>query len=249
MFETTTVISRKRHWRIRFWCTLPASIAVHLSVLTAITVVQAWDVSFPVSPPQVVGPYRLLVTLPLPPRPPPPPPTTTVARTGPVAKPGDDVAPNAIPDGIPDLLPVSGIESEGADGGVEGGVAGGESGGVIGGVEGSVAPLEPSPRGGTVVVARDTTLPLTEVWKPYPLYPHKWRKLGVEDSLVIRYRIDRNGRVIETIVLVPPEHREFADESLAAIRTWRFEPFLVDGEPVEVVHELTVNFRFERSGG
>jgi len=248
MFESSTVISRKRRWRVLFWCTLPASLAAHLSLLIAITAIQTWDVSFPATPPQVVEPYRLLVAVPLPPRPPPPPAATRAARTGPAPRLSDDYAPVAIPDEVPELLPTTGAVSAGIEGGVAGGMEGGEIGGVVGGVEGSVAPLEPAPRDGTVVVARDTSLPLTIVWKPYPIYPSKLRRHGVEDSLVLRYRIDKRGRVIDVVVLEHPEHREFAEESINAIREWRFKPLLVDGKPVEVVHELTVNFRLERTG-
>jgi len=249
MFESSTVISRKRHWRVLFWCTLPASLAAHLFAVIGITAVQTWDVSFPATPPQVVQPYRLLVAVPLPPRPPSPPPAPRVALTGPVARLSDDFAPIAIPDEVPELVRGRGGGRGGVEGGFAGGVKGWETGGVAGGVEGSVAPPEPAPRDGTVVVARDTSLPLTIVWKPYPIYPSKLRRHGVEDSLVLRYRIDKRGRVVEVVVLEQPEHREFAEESINAIQEWRFKPLLVDGKPVEVVHELTVNFRLERSGG
>lgn len=249
MFESSLVISKKRRWRRLFWASLPASLVAHLSVLIGLTAAQAWDASFPVAPPQTVEPYLLLVAAPLPPMPPPPPPAPRLARTAPAVRLPDGFAPTAIPDETPDLLPTTGAAWEGVEGGSIGGVAGGELGGVVGGVEGSVAPLEPSPHAGTFVVARDANLPLTIVSRIYPTYPRKLRRLGVEDSLVLRYRIDKRGRVVEAEILVRPQHSEFATESIKAVRSWRFEPHLIDGEPVEVVHELTVNFRIERLGG
>lgn len=47
--------------------------------------------------------------------------------------------------------------------------------------------------------------------------------------------------------VVKPEREEFARVTLAVIRRWRFHPYHDEnGEPKEVVHELTVEFRVSR---
>jgi outer membrane biosynthesis protein TonB len=40
----------------------------------------------------------------------------------------------------------------------------------------------------------------------------------------------------------------FDEATVRAIRNWRFRPMIKDGQPTEVVHELTVLFRLEREG-
>ena len=169
-----------------------------------------------------------------------------VAPTEPLQTLPDDVAPNAIPDSVPEFVPPPADASSGLDSGVEGGIEGGEIGSVVGDTEGGVMPPEPPPVPDTIVIPRDEKLPLKALSMTYPLYPDKWRLRQVEDSLVLRYRIDKKGRVVETVILVAPRFPEFAEASIDAIRYWRFRPLTVNGEPKEVVHELTINFRIER---
>lgn len=245
MFETTAVISKRRGWRGVFWGMLPASLAAHAMVAVGIVAVQTWEVTFPFAPPPMIEGYRIMVAVPVPP-PPPPPPAGSIARAEPVQKLPDNVAPNAIPAEIPEILPTQVSEASGSEGGIEGGVEGGEIGGVVGGVEGGILPAEPPPPPDTIVVARDARLPLKPISMNYPIYPDKWRYRKIEDTLVLKYRIDKKGRVADVIVLQHPRHKEFSEASLAAIRSWRFQPLTINGEPKEVIHELTVNFRIEK---
>jgi protein TonB len=249
MFETTAVISKKRRWRGMFWGMLPTSIAAHLLIGVGIVAVQTWDVVFPSAPPARVEAYQYLVALAVPPPPPPPPPPAAapVQRTETLQKLPDNVAPNAIPEEIPLVEPKPSSPSDGIDTGVEGGVEGGEIGGVVGGTAGGVMPPgPPPPPPDTIVIGRDEKLPLRPLSMTYPIYPDKWRYRSVEDSLVLRYHIDKKGRVIEVIILTPPRFKEFAEVTVAAVRSWRFRPLTVNGEPKEVLHELTVNFKIEK---
>jgi protein TonB len=227
---------------------LPASIAAHVIAGFGIVAVQTWDVNFPLVPPATVEPYRILVALAVPPPPPPPPAAAAPARASePLEKLPDNVAPEVIPDVVPETLPLPVAASEGAIGGVEGGIEGGEVGGMIGGTEGGVMPPgPPPPPPDTIVVPRDEKLPLKAVSMNYPIYPDKWRYRNIEDSLVLRYRIDKKGRVVEVVLLRPPRFPEFAEAAISAVRSWRFRPLTINGEPKEVLHELTVNFRIER---
>lgn len=249
MFETTAVVSRKRRRRGFFWGMLPMSIAAHAMAGFGVVAVQTWDVSFPKAPPARVEAYRLMVALAVPPPPPPPPPPASAPaqRQEPTEKLPDNVAPNFIPEAIPDVPPPPVNGAEGSDAGVEGGVAGGEIGGVVGGTEGGVMPPGPPPAPpDTVVIPRDEKLPLKPLSMNYPIYPDKWRYRNVEDTLVLRYHIDKKGRVDEVVLLTPPRFPEFAEAAISAVRSWRFRPLTVNGEPKEVLHELTVNFRIEK---
>lgn len=249
MFETTAVVSKKRSWRGMFWGMLPASLAAHAAAGLAVILVQTWDVNFPTVPPAKVEAFRWMVALAVPPPPPPPPPPAAapVQRSETLQKLPDNVAPVAIPDVIPEVLPNPAPASDGSDSGVEGGVEGGEIGGMIGGTVGGVAPLGPPPAPpDTIVFGRDEKLPLKPISMNYPIYPDKWRYRNIEDTLVLRYHIDKKGRVDEVVLLRPPQFPEFAEAAIDAVKSWRFRPLTINGEPKEVLHELTVNFRIEK---
>jgi TonB family protein len=69
-----------------------------------------------------------------------------------------------------------------------------------------------------------------------------------EGQLVVRYIIGRDGRVKDVIVIDHAEDSAFDQAAVRAIRNWRFRPMIKDGQPTEVVHELTVLFRLEQEG-
>ena len=68
-------------------------------------------------------------------------------------------------------------------------------------------------------------------------------------SLNPRTYVCRNGIDLKRYALTPPEREEFARETVSKIRQWRFHPYRdAGGQPKEVAHELTVNFRLVRKG-
>jgi len=259
MFETVVPQSvSKRSSRRVFYETLPVSLALH-GIVGAVAVVAAvWNVAFPIESPRLARAYQL-ASLPEPP-PPPPPPAPPKAVVQPVRQavstvipPQQEVAPTVIPDVIPIVvneLPKS-IVTAGVVGGVEGGIEGGTVGGTLEGVPGGELG---GPKGGTLRgsvtdnrlhIERDKPLPLYPVSQVYPAYPENARLRNWEDSLVVRYVIGIDGRVKEVTVVNPPEKPIFAEAAVRAIRTWRFRPYVKDGQAQEVVHELTVNFVIE----
>ncbi|HKR64367.1 MAG TPA: energy transducer TonB, partial [Thermoanaerobaculia bacterium] len=81
----------------------------------------------------------------------------------------------------------------------------------------------------------------------FPPYPEYALSRGWQDQLVVRYLIGKDGRVKEVTVIEPPERSEFTRVALSTIRHWRFHPFRDEkGEPKEVMHELTVQFKIAR---
>jgi TonB family protein len=76
-----------------------------------------------------------------------------------------------------------------------------------------------------------------------PAYPPDAQAARVQGTVAIEMMIGTDGRVVYAYVVrsVP-----MLDEAaLATARRWRFEPTLVNGVPVPVVCEMTVNFRLE----
>jgi protein TonB len=253
MFETVVPERVSPRSRKLFYEMLPLSLTIHACAAAVLVVSASWRVDFPVNSPRMYEVFALAEVPPPPPPPPPPPvaraqpvPVRTVVRM-------PDVAPNVIPDEIPVVLPeppapevAEAAPIPGAQpGGVEGGVAGGEVGGDVGGTIASVAPPAPSPR--VIEVARDAPLPMGAIDQEYPVYPEFYITRGIQDSLVVRYLIGKDGLIKEVSVIRPPEHADFAREALSKIRHWRFHPYRDEhGEPKEVSHELTVEFKIAR---
>lgn len=75
-----------------------------------------------------------------------------------------------------------------------------------------------------------------------PRYPPSARAAGVEGTAVIRAVVRRNGRVGNVEVLRDPG-MGLGDAAAEAVRRWRFQPARLNGEPIEVQYNVTVNFR------
>jgi periplasmic protein TonB len=189
-----------------------------------------------------------MLTAPPPPPPPPPPPVAAqVVHVKPQAHlmdAGKLVAPKVIPkevkiikeDAEPDLGAV------GMAGGVPGGVAGGSMGGVIGGVIGGMggAPPPPKPKlsgplkvGGNVQAARIIS-------KPMPVYPPLARQTRISGTVRLHAIIGKDGRIQSLEVM--NGHPLLQQAALDAVRQWRYQPTLLNGEPVDVDTTVDVIF-------
>jgi protein TonB len=256
MFETVIpeTVAKRSH-RVLYE-SLPVSIAVHVIAIVGAVVGMSWNVAFPKQSPRLLRPYSL-VAIPDPPPPPPPPaaPKAVPLQQAPAPQVTEVVAPTVIPDTIPvvhNFLPtpihVEGAVAGGVEGGVAGGVvsggslngeSGGDKGGTVGGTLGGIV------TDGRIHIERDKPLPLHPVSQVYPIYPEEGRLRHWEDSLVVRYVIGKDGRVREVIVVDHAERKIFEEAAVRALRNWRFRPMMKDGQPTEVVHELTIFFKLE----
>jgi protein TonB len=79
-----------------------------------------------------------------------------------------------------------------------------------------------------------------------PIYPALAKSEGIEGAVVIRYGVSVDGRVINARVEEANPEGVFEDAALAAVRSWRYNPALKDGEPVAVDNVLST-LRFELS--
>ncbi|MGB7190015.1 MAG: energy transducer TonB, partial [Acidobacteriaceae bacterium] len=70
-----------------------------------------------------------------------------------------------------------------------------------------------------------------------PRYPAAARKAKVQGTVVLNARIDKHGSIEKlTVVSGPKQLRKSATD---AVRTWKYKPFLLNGDPVEV--QTTIN--------
>ena len=187
----------------------------------------------------------ILLAPPPPPPPPPPPAAVQVVKIKPVVRlmdAGKLVAPKVIPKDIniikeEELPPDAGMQ--GIAGGVPGGVAGGTMSGVLGSVVGTKAPPPPkvTPRrvmvGGNVQAAR-------LVNKVQPLYPPLARQTRISGTVKLHAIIGKDGSVQQLVMV--SGHPLLVQSALDAVRQWRYQPTLLNGEPVEVDTEIDVIF-------
>jgi periplasmic protein TonB len=196
-------------------------------------------------------PKQLLTTFlvaPAPP-PPPPPPAAAVQRiVKPVARliqAGKMMAPTVIPKKVEMIkeeeLPPD-VGAVGVVGGVPGGVPGGQAGGVLGGIIGGVGggmppPPKPSQQrvrvGGNVQAAK-------MVRQVTPLYPQIAKTAHVQGNVVLHAIIAKDGTVQELTYISGPAL--LMRSAMDAVRQWRYQPTLLNGEPVEVDTTITVVF-------
>jgi protein TonB len=83
-----------------------------------------------------------------------------------------------------------------------------------------------------------------KIYDPKPLYSEVARKARIQGVVILQAVIDRQGNVTDVKVLkgLPFGLTEGAVE---AVRQWKFEPATLNGKPVAVYYNLTVNFSLQ----
>jgi len=78
------------------------------------------------------------------------------------------------------------------------------------------------------------------IYRVQPSYPALARQTRVEGAVELRAIISKAG-TIENLVVVRGQPMLSA-AAIAAVRQWRYRPYLLNNEPIEVETEITVNF-------
>jgi len=82
------------------------------------------------------------------------------------------------------------------------------------------------------------------VRKVDPEYPPEARAQNIQGIVLLRVRIDKEGSVSRLdIVSGPPE---LHDAAMEAVRLWKYQPYMLNGQPVEVESQVQVNFTLEQ---
>jgi periplasmic protein TonB len=194
-------------------------------------------------------PKQQLMTFLVAPPPPPPPPPPAAAPVHVVHQVQTDIVNGALrtPTKIPQKIQMikedeapPAMASAGVVGGVPGGVPGGQMGGVIGGIISSTpvaVPKVATPQ--RVRVSAGVTSGLL-IRKVNPVYPPLARQARISGTVILRAVISKDGS-IENLSLVSG-HPMLAPAAIDAVRQWKYRPYLLNGEPVEVDTEVQVNF-------
>ena len=125
-----------------------------------------------------------------------------------------------------------------------GGVAGGVLGGVLGGIPSAAPPPPPPPPkaappagpqriGGNVAAAN-------LIRKVQPVYPPLAKSARVQGTVEFTATISKDGN-IENLTLVRG-HPLLVNAAKEAVLQWKYKPTLLNGQPVEVITQIDVNF-------
>ncbi|HEY1270608.1 MAG TPA: TonB family protein [Terriglobales bacterium] len=76
--------------------------------------------------------------------------------------------------------------------------------------------------------------------KVAPQYPVQARQQGVHGIVVLQAIVDKDGRVKD--VKVTSGDRLLTAAAIASVRQWRYEPFMLSGQPTEMTTEIKINF-------
>jgi protein TonB len=217
----------------------------------AISVMLIMPLAFPESLPKA----QLLTFLVAPPPPPPPPPPAAAQVQRVVRQIQTDMlntgqlrTPSRIPQRVqmireedaPPPMPAVG----GVVGGVPGGIPGGQLGGVIGGIVNATSNTAAIPKFVPVTpqrvrISQGVTKGLL-VQKIEPQYPPLARAARVQGDVVLSAVIDTNGQI--TNLQLVSGHPMLVPAAIAAVKQWRYKPYLLNRQPVEVETTITVIF-------
>ena len=234
-------VQRKR----KFFATTTSLIVNCLAIVAMLII--------PLAFPEVLPKAQLLTFLVAPPPPPPPPAAAEVQHV--VRQIQTDMlnngalrTPTKIPQKIqmikeeeaPPPMPASG----GVVGGVPGGIPGGQMGGVIGSVISATSSLAAVPKfvpatPQRIRISAGVTKGLL-IQRIEPPYPTLARAARVQGDVVLSAVIDSNGHI--TNLLLVSGHPMLVPAAIAAVKQWRYKPYLLNGQPVEVETTITVIF-------
>jgi len=183
-----------------------------------------------------------------PPPPPPPPPAAAPVKIVKVIQTdivnGQLRTPTKIPQKVQmikeDEAPPPVMASTGVVGGVPGGVPGGSMGGVIGSVLSATPVAVPkiaTPQRVRVSSGVQSGLLIRKV---NPTYPPLARQARIQGRVILQAQISKDGN-IENLQLVSG-HPMLAPAAIEAVKQWKYKPYLLNGEPVEVETQVEVNF-------
>jgi protein TonB len=248
LFEDILLDSSAAQRKRRAWPTL-ISFFLQLFVIGLLLLLPLWFTD-------VLPKQQLLVFLEAPPPPPPPPPAASTPPTPKVVKLSSNIAngqlrtPSRIPARVQmikeDDAPPPVATTGGVIGGVPGGIPGGQLGGVIGGIitassSPAAAPTlsKPVPAVQRIRISQGVTQGLL-IYRIEPTYPPLAQQARIQGVVVMTALIDKGGNVQRLQVV--SGHPLLAPAAIEAVKQWRYKPFVLNGQPLEVETTITVNF-------
>lgn len=148
----------------------------------------------------------------------------------------------------PPLAPVAPMG--GIVGGIPGGVVSGAPSGALSEFLGTTRSVPVPPKTPDPAVIRRVYVParIAEanlVYDVAPTYPPEAGRARIEGTVLLVAVIGKDGRVQD--VRVESGLAILAQAAVDAVRQWRYKPYLLNGEPVEVDSRITINFTLSKA--
>lgn len=180
--------------------------------------------------------------------PPPPPPPPPPAEVHIVKQVETDIVNNQLrtPTKIPKKVEMIKEDEApppqmGVVGGVPGGVPGGSMGGVIGGIIGNTTTAVPHVAPPQRVRVSGGVVSGLKVHDVTPTYPQMAKIARVQGPVVLAALIGKDG-TIQNLHVVSTASPLLNQAAIDAVRQWKYRPYILNGEPVDVDTTVTVNF-------
>ncbi|HEY4521653.1 MAG TPA: TonB family protein [Candidatus Paceibacterota bacterium] len=81
------------------------------------------------------------------------------------------------------------------------------------------------------------------IYKVKPIYPELARKRGIQGNVFLEAIVNVDGNLRDIKII--SGHYLFHQPSIDALEQWKYEPAILNGEPVEVTTTITVRFMLE----
>jgi periplasmic protein TonB len=187
---------------------------------------------------------QLMTFLVAPPPPPPPPPPPAEVHI--VKRVQTDIVNGQLrtPTKIPKKVEMIKEEeapppmTAGVVGGVPGGVPGGSMNGVMGGIIGNTA-LIPKVAVQRIRVSSGVTQGMV-IKRVEPVYPAIAKTARVQGTVLLQAVIGKDGTIQNLHVV--SGHPLLQGAAMEAVKQWRYKPYILNGEPVEVDTQVEVHF-------
>ena len=214
------------------------------TVVSALLVIPALFVAEQI--PEIPTMMAFVAPPPPPPAPPPPPmqrpePAKPIAQAQPAPSTSELIAPVEAPKSIEPEPAGAQYLDEGVPGGVEGGVPGGILGGVIGGLPEPPPPPPPAPAARVPVRIGGQIQAPSLIHRVEPFYPPTAVDARLQGIVILEAVVDRDGTVAEVKVL-RSANALLDREALLAVRQWRYQPLVLNGQRERFVLTVTLTF-------
>ena len=77
--------------------------------------------------------------------------------------------------------------------------------------------------------------------KVNPVYPAAALRLHIEGAVQLMATVSKNGDIAQVQVL--SGDRQLTGAAVDAVKRWKYKPYLLNGEPVEIQTQVTVSFK------
>jgi TonB family protein len=79
------------------------------------------------------------------------------------------------------------------------------------------------------------------IQKVQPIYPTAAKAAGIQGTVLFEMVISKEGVPVDIRVIESPDD-DLTQSALDAVRQWRYRPTLLNGNPIEIVTEVVVNY-------